>query len=198
MLENFISNIDAFNQRITKGMGVLATIALIVMLSIVVVNVLLRYGLNHSLHWAEEMPRYLMVWMTFLFFPLGHKLHMNVAVDFAVSWFKDSSPGRLLHLVLEIIVFAILLFLAKLTWQMAMNAGNIEGFDVAKFLDYSFLQQNSTTSNALSLPMCYVYMVMPVSFVATGLCSFENILRLLQKLILNAPAEPAAAPEHGC
>ena len=47
---------------------------------------------------VEEIARDLMVWMTFLFFPTGHKKGMNIAVEFAVARWADTLPGKLLKL----------------------------------------------------------------------------------------------------
>ncbi len=180
---NFLMRLDRFNTRLTQYLGHLATLALFLMFAIIVFSVFMRYLLNDSLHWAEESSRYLMVWMTFLFFPMAHKRHLNVKVDFAVSWFSHTKAGQVLNLLLECLVFFIVIYCVQLTWGMVMNASNMAHFNLASFLDIEMLRTSSTTSSALNLPMCYVYLVMPFSFLIVALCSFENIMRLLMRVL---------------
>ncbi|GBU09935.1 hypothetical protein AwWohl_10730 [Gammaproteobacteria bacterium] len=178
MFIRFICILDKFTNRMTRFSGYIATTALFVMLGIIMLNVFLRYVMNNSLHWVEEMARYLMVWMTFLYFPMGHKKHLNVKVDFAVSWFKNSIAGKILILILECIIFCAVIFFVSLTWGMVLNASNFGTVDfISNIFNLEYLR-TTTTSNALTIPMCYVYLVMPVSFCMVALCSFENILHI--------------------
>ncbi len=197
MFIQLISVLDRFNERMTRLLGYMATAALFAMLGIIVANVFLRYGVGESLHWAEEMSRFLMAWMAFLFFPMGHKKHMNVKVDFAVSWFAHRKIGQLLHFLLEAIVFICVLFFAQLTWGMVLRAGNMEELSLMQ-IGISLLDpialRSTTTSSALSVPMCYVYLVMPLSFLMVGLCSLENLLRLLLRVL--GMSEQLASPDQ--
>ena len=82
---SFITVLDRFNKVTTDTAGKAATFALVVMTALVTVHVVMRYGFNYSFVWTEEVARILMVWMTFLYFPTGHKKGMMIAVEFLVT-----------------------------------------------------------------------------------------------------------------
>lgn len=173
MLGTTITVLDRVNTATTAWTGKLATVALMVMTAIVTIHVLTRYGFNYSFVWTEETARFLMVWMTFLFFPTGHKRGMNVAVEFLVSPWRSSKVGVLLRIVIEAALLFLLLVCLKLSFAM-MGRGE------------------HTMSQALQIPMIWIYAVMPVSFVLTGLCSLEALLRLVSELVHGAPQTQAA------
>ena len=50
---------------LNRGIVVLVSAMGIAMAGIVAVQVLFRYGFNHSLFWSEELARVLLVWLTF-------------------------------------------------------------------------------------------------------------------------------------
>ncbi len=48
---------------------------------IVAVQVFCRYALNHSLFWAEELSRYLLVWLTFLGASVAYRRKVHPGID---------------------------------------------------------------------------------------------------------------------
>ena len=60
--------------------GALVILAMAAMTTIVAVQVGLRYGLNESLDWADEVSRLAFVWSVFLAIPLGIKRGAHVSV----------------------------------------------------------------------------------------------------------------------
>lgn len=172
MLKGIISGLDRFNTLTTETAGKLATLALIIMTALVCTHVVMRYGFHYSFEWTEEVARCLMVAMTFLYFPTGHKKGMNIAVEFAISSWANTKPGKLLKLsteLLAIIVLATCLQLSIYFVQRGMN----------------------TSSQALQITMGYVYMVVPVCFGITLLCAIENLLRILADFMGVAVLQPA-------
>ncbi len=57
---------------------------------LVVANVVMRYVFNHSIVWAEELSRYMMVWVGFL----GAGLVLRLGAHIAVDVFQDFLPRR--------------------------------------------------------------------------------------------------------
>ena len=108
MLHALVTGLDRFNTVTTSVAGKLATLALVIMTTIVSVHVVMRYGFNYSFEWTEEVARDLMVWMTFLYFPTGHKKGMNIAVEFAVSPWSHTLAGKLLKLALEVLALSLI------------------------------------------------------------------------------------------
>jgi TRAP-type C4-dicarboxylate transport system permease small subunit len=170
MLSTLVVGLDRFNTITTSIAGKIATLALVIMTTIVTIHVITRYGFNYSFVWTEEIARILMVWMTFLYFPTGHKKGMNIAVEFAVHPWAHTLAGKLLKLALEVLAIVVLLVCFKLSLAMVGRGMH-------------------TSSQALQMTLGYVYMVVPVCFAITLLCAVENMLRILATLAgIDVPA----------
>src|SRR5690606_21972883 len=91
--------------------------ALILMLAamscIIMANVALRHITGDSLIWAEEVARYLMVWMTFIGAGLVLRLGGHVAID-NLHAVLPVGAARVLR---GVIVMALLVFFAVMIWQ---------------------------------------------------------------------------------
>ncbi len=122
--------------------------ALIAILSsmpvIVGANIGLRYLTGHSLPWADEAARYLMIWMTFG----GAGLALRTGGHVAITNLQDSLPGRGQKILRAAIVLGLLAFFAFMV--------NV-GIEYAQRMQYQ-------VSPALRLPFLYVYAAMPVGF----------------------------------
>jgi len=114
--------------------------ALILMLAamalIVGANITLRYTSSHSLSWADEAARYLMIWMTFA----GAGLILRIGGHVAITNLQDALPACL--------VVGLLIFF---------------GFMVHVGIQYAQRMQFQVTP-ALRIPFLYVYAAMPVGF----------------------------------
>lgn len=86
--------------------------ALAAMSLIVFVNVALRYLTAESIVWAEEVARYLMIWLTFL--GIGPVLRIGGHV--AIDNLQDAVPPALARLLRLLIVAVILGFCVLLIW----------------------------------------------------------------------------------
>ncbi len=138
----------------------LSTWMLVGMLSIVTLNVILRYFFSYSITWSEEASRYLMVWVTFLLFPYAHEKGTLVAVDFLVAKFRYSRIGVLHAIFLELLCLTVLI--------------------IACYQAYFFCMRSmATVTLALRLPMWWVTSVMPYSFALTALASFIWLIKLI-------------------
>ncbi|MFM8590781.1 MAG: TRAP transporter small permease [Limnohabitans sp.] len=78
----------AFNEAVL--MGLMASMSVLV-----IVNVVSRYLCNHSLVWAEELSRYMMIWVGFL----GSGLVLRIGAHIAVDVFQDLMPARIARLM---------------------------------------------------------------------------------------------------
>lgn len=63
--------------------ALLATVA--AMVGVVSAQVLLRYGFNQSLDWADEVARLAFVWSIFLAIPLGVRQGAHIGIDIVVA-----------------------------------------------------------------------------------------------------------------
>ncbi|CAD5262497.1 MULTISPECIES: TRAP transporter small permease [Halomonadaceae] len=157
-MPTLISFLDRLNRQTTRWAGYSATLLLAVMLIVMIVHVFYRYALGDSFGWTEELSRYMMVWMAFLFFPAAHKKGLNVSLVACTEWFKGSRTWQLLQLLIEVAIFVALI------WCIQLSFDRIE-------------RGATTQSLALGIPMAKVYYVLPLSFALTALCSLERIMR---------------------
>lgn len=122
-----------------------ALILILAAMSIIVFsNVALRYLTNFSIVWAEEVARYLMIWMTFLGAGLVLRFGGHVAIDTA----QELLPERIARLLRLFLAIFLLVFFIAMAWQGVR---------------YMMLAQYQTTP-ALRISFAYVYAVFPVGF----------------------------------
>lgn len=122
-----------------------ALILILAAMSLVVfANVVLRYLTNFSLVWAEELARYLMIWMTFLGAGLVLRFGGHVAID-SLHHVLSEGVARAVRIVLAILMVA---FFAAMAWQ------GIRYMQLAQF----------QTTPAMHLSFSTVYAAIPVGF----------------------------------
>lgn len=122
------------------------------------VQVFMRYVLNDSLTWSEELARYCFIWATYIGVSYGVRENAHICVEAVTNRLPElyqRYAAILAHIIF--IVFAVLV----------MKEGYALSMKVFKF---------GQTSSSLSIPMGYIYLAPTVGF---GLV----ILRLLQKIL---------------
>lgn len=118
-------------------MALLAAMALIIF-----ANVLLRYTTSQSIEWAEEVARYMMVWLTFL----GAGPVLRYGGHIAVDNLQDALPpawARALRGLIAALLFAFFAFM--------LYAGLV-------YMERAQYQMTPTTQ----VPMSWVYAAMPL------------------------------------
>lgn len=111
---------------------------------IVATNVSLRYMTNFSLSWAEEVARYLMIWMTFL----GAGLVMRMGGHVAVTSLQDMLPANVQRALRWAIAALLLAFFVAMVWF---------GYDYMS-------RMGRQLTPATRIPFSYIYAAMPVGF----------------------------------
>lgn len=135
-------------KRLEQAFVLLNGWAVILMLTgmavIVGANISLRYLTSHSLPWADEAARYLMIWLTFI----GAGLILRIGGHVAITNLQDNLPKtgqKLLRALIVLMLLAFFGFMVQVGWQYAQR-----------------MQYQVTP--ALRLPFLYVYAAMPVGF----------------------------------
>lgn len=121
-------------------------------------QVFMRYAMNSSLTWSEELARYCFIWATYIGVACGVKHNAHICVEAAVNKLPrlyKHYAAVLSHVLF--IVFAI----------MVMK----EGYALAMKI-FSFNQKSSS----LGIPMGWIYLAPTIGFGLT-------ILRLLQRIV---------------
>jgi TRAP-type C4-dicarboxylate transport system permease small subunit len=120
-------------------------------------QVFMRYVMNNSLAWSEELARFAFIWATYIGLACAVKRNANICVEAVVN--KLAPVWRRYAAILAHVLFIVFAVLVVK-----------EGYALTAKI-FKFGQQSS----ALSLPMGWVYMAPVVGF---GLV----ILRLLQRI----------------
>lgn len=120
-------------------------ILLLTAMSVIVFsNVVLRYTTSFSIVWAEEVARYLMIWMTFL----GAGLLLRQGGHVAITNLYDVLGARM-QIVLRIVVALIMLAF----------------FAVMIRYGYDYMtRMGRQMTPATRIPFKYIYMAMPIGF----------------------------------
>lgn len=90
----------------------LVVLMMMTMVSLVLLNVVTRYGFQFSVAWAEELARFLMIWTVYL----GAGLALRAGNHVAFEYVQSLLPTRVIPWVRGLIALVILVFLALLTY----------------------------------------------------------------------------------
>ncbi|KIL43151.1 TRAP transporter small permease [Jeotgalibacillus campisalis] len=113
-----------------------------VLVSLVFIQVVLRYAFSNGLVWAEELDRYIFVWLMFLGIAMGVYRQKHIAITAVADRLKRFSKG--LQILVHIITGT---FFALLGWQGLL-----------------FVQMNlSGTAAVLPINLGIIYSIIPVS-----------------------------------
>ncbi|WP_298923926.1 TRAP transporter small permease [uncultured Ramlibacter sp.] len=117
--------------------GLLAAMAVIIF-----TNVALRYLTSHSIEWAEEVSRHMMIWLTFL----GAGPVLRYGGHIAVENLQDALPRQAAIALRAFIAVCLFAFFGFMIW-------------------YGWLYMQRTMfqlTAATQIPFAYVYSAMPV------------------------------------
>lgn len=78
--------LDLLDRAVTGALLVAVT----TMVGVVSAQVALRYGLNQSIDWADEISRLAFVWSIFLAIPLGVRQGAHIGIDMVVMKFSPA------------------------------------------------------------------------------------------------------------
>lgn len=137
--------------------------SLVVTVSLIFAQIVMRYLVGQSLYWSEELARYIFLWQIWIGTSFAVKHAAHIRVDFFRNLLPDTWKNRLDFLVLAIWL-AFVVFLAIESWTLI-----------------SLLIQRHQLTPALRIPIAYAYLSVPVG------CSLM-ILRLCQTLFLKIGA----------
>lgn len=136
---------DAFEKALMRVNRAALIVLLAAMALIIFANVVLRYTTSASIEWAEEVARYLMVWLTFL----GAGPVLRYGGHIAVDNLQDALPPRAAR---------------ALRWLIALLLLGFFVFMAVYGVMYAERAQYQTTPTT-QISMAWVYAAMPVGSV---------------------------------
>lgn len=135
-----------------------------IMVVIIFLQVFMRYVMENSLSWSEELARYCFIWLVYIGISYGVKKERHIKVDVLLLFFKNKGK-TVLYIIsnLLFLVFAIIIM--------------IYGYGIAEKI-----LQFGQTSPAIHIPMGLVYLATPVGMALTSIRLIQNLFKLFSRL----------------
>lgn len=129
---------------------------------ILFINVVLRYVFNASTTWAEELIRFIMVWIAFIGGSVLVRKNSHVAIDFFLNFISASWKKRV-NIFVNSMCFIFSALMCWLGWELVR-----------------FVLERHQTAPALGVPMYVPYLALPLGFLLMTLRFAQNIFKLLK------------------
>lgn len=135
-----------------------------IMVVVIFLQVFMRYVMQNSLPWSEELARYCAIWLVYIGISYGVKKQRHISVDIAFLLLKDR--GKLiLQIIANILFLSFAIFVA------------LYGYDTsARLLEFG------QKSPANQIPMGLVYLAAPVGMALAGIRIVQNLILQFQSL----------------
>jgi len=112
--------LESFSEKLNQVCKFLVTVAMSVLLVIMTVAVILRYGFSFTLSWSDALARYMLVWSTFLGAAVAVKTdqHINLTI------IQDAFPEKIRN-VIKLIAYFAFLFLGIFFFNAGIEVVNL-------------------------------------------------------------------------
>lgn len=154
------------NEKITLWLEKIQTVSCIIFLAlmsvIVIVQVFSRYVFNFSFVWAEELVRYLMIWMVMFGAALVQSKNEHIRIDF-FPMLAGARGRRVMEIFFRL---ATLIFLAIIVYK---------GFKVSYF-------NRLFESSGLRISMLWPTLAIPLGAIAIGCYTMTGLVRDIYQL----------------
>lgn len=155
-----MQGLKKFSDTLNVIIRILTIAAFSLMVVVTFMQIIYRFVLLKPIPWSEELARYLFVWITFLGSGVAVKNKGHVGVELVI----DRLPKKLRKISLIIafivcVVFCILMVTNGVTMvQRTMNQ----------------------RSAAMSMPMSYAYIAIPIGFILMAMNFLVHIFQLMR------------------
>ncbi|WP_319499131.1 TRAP transporter small permease [uncultured Cohaesibacter sp.] len=183
MLVSLSKRLNGISLRINRITMAFACLFLVLMVAMICLQVIARYGFASPPAWTEEMARYAMVWVGLL----GASASFHENFDPSLAKIPETFP-RWLRLATALVrAIAVLVFLTPVLWYCFFGPG-------ANFTR-GFLSRNTTmVAETISMPLIFVAISVPIFIVVTlfhGLArTFSTLAELPIQTDLNDKSTP--------
>ena len=150
------SNIRTFFKHFEE---IICSVFLVSMITIVIVNVFLRYLFNYSIFWAEEVATICFVWCVFVGASATYKHKMDMGIDVLIKKTPEKIEKAirfavtLILLALNGYIFYMAIVFTKIAWakptavlgisSAALNSALIVGFGLITLHTIKFLYRDT-------------------------------------------------------
>ncbi|GAB7079420.1 TRAP transporter small permease [Megalodesulfovibrio paquesii] len=122
-------------------------------------QVIMRYVMQNSLSWSEELSRYMFIWLVNIGISYGVRTKRHISVD-VLNTILPRNKAAYLSIIADLLFLCFALIVI------------FNGADVAQRI-----MKTGQASPALEIPMCFVYGALPVGF--SLVC-----IRLVQSMVI--------------
>lgn len=126
-----------FNRIVDLIVAIIRVIVLIqaaAMFVIIVFTVVSRYGFNFVLSWSEEVPRYLLIWISFLAAAISVDLKDHIAFDYFYKHFQGVARSAV-----EILINGAMLFFGWIMFFFGIQFVQDFGSDLMESIPFTNL-----------------------------------------------------------
>jgi TRAP-type C4-dicarboxylate transport system permease small subunit len=150
----FKSVLHFLDEYLEMGIGVVLILVIAVVLSI---QVFMRYVMDASLSWSEELARYLFIWLIYIGISYGAKVMRHIKIDAGLYLFPKAARPF-------VVIIGDLVFLAF--------CGVVIWYSYQLVLRQIMIEQHSP---AMNIPMWMVYAAPMVGFALTAVREVQTI-----------------------
>ena len=135
------SNVERMIERATLFVG---SIGVLLFSATVIYTVTVRYLFNQTPYWAEELPRFLLVWVTFLGIVVSTVRRSHLSAGILPLLVRDPTWRARFELLARSCTLILLAVIGWTGWQLAQHTWG-------------------ALTTALQIPMAWTYLALPVS-----------------------------------
>jgi TRAP-type C4-dicarboxylate transport system permease small subunit len=136
----------------------------VIMVSVIFLQVIMRYVFDASLSWSEELARYSFIWLVYIGISYGVKKQRHIKVDVLLLLFKER--GRLVLTIISNLLFLFFcLFVIRYGSGIAMT-----------------ILELGQKSPANQIPMGIVYLAAPVGMGLAAIRIIQNLIKQFKAL----------------
>lgn len=165
--ERVLKKYSAFLDRLDKVLLVILAILSAAMILVILYQVVLRYCFSAANVWAEELARFMFVWVTMLGASVAIRRNVHLRVDLVVDFLKPR-PRFILQIITYTMILLFLIYLCRL------------GVDL---MGRTMINKSA----GLRIPMAYPYAAIPlggafmilscIEFIAKKVGDLRNLSR---------------------
>lgn len=155
-----MQGLKKFSDTLNVIIRILTIAAFSLMVVVTFMQIIYRFVLLKPIPWSEELARYLFVWITFLGSGVAVKNKGHVGVELVIDRLpKELRKISLIIAFIVCVVFCILMVTNGVTMvQRTMNQ----------------------RSAAMSMPMSYAYIAIPIGFILMAMNFLVHIFQLMR------------------
>jgi TRAP-type C4-dicarboxylate transport system permease small subunit len=149
-MEAMLSNIALLRDYLLTALKYVCAILISALVGIIFLQVLFRFVLEHPFAWAEEIGRFIFIWVSILGAVVGVETKAHFRIDIVPNRLSSRHKSILDLLLRGVIIIFALIFTFK-------------GIDLTVISTSQF-------SPSLELPLSYIFVILPIGF--TIICFF--------------------------